>query len=253
MSYNNFDMEVCKKLAGVSAASYLSSKAYVHRLRKIGLKDHNYKLFKNKNAECYVTWDDNEVIVSWRGTQPTQINDILDDLKITKQVTKYGKIHSGFKGYVDKVYKLVFEQVNRLMQNSNRKLYVTGHSLGAAAAIICTNRFEDKFDVEACYTYGSPRPGGIKYSVSVKTPVYRVRNNNDIVTKVPLKVLGYKHIGQLCYIDRKGVLRTGNVAWYVLLKNWFFGQFERFGDGLQDHSIGEYYTKLLKATRIHKK
>ena len=206
------------------------------------------KLFKNKNAECYVTWNDQEVIVSWRGTQPTQINDILDDLKITKQVTKYGKIHSGFKGYVDKVYKLVLEQVNRLMQDSDRKLYVTGHSLGAAAAIICTNRFEDKFKVEACYTYGSPRPGGIKYSVSVKTPVYRVRNNNDIVTSVPLFIMGYKHHGSEHYLNTWGNVRTPS-GWQLFkdkIRGIWRGLKKGKVDSFSDHSIVEYIKHLKK-------
>jgi len=65
--------------------------------------------------------------------------------------------------------------------------------------------------------------------------------------------LGYKHVGELCYIDRHGTLRTGNVKWYVIVRNWIKGQFERIGDGLRDHSIGEYYKHLKIATRIDKR
>ena len=101
-------------------------------------------------------------------------------------------------------------------------------------------------------TYGAPRPGGWKYSLSFKSNVYRIRNNNDLVTKVPPAIFGYKHVGKFCYIDSRGDLRTGKVSFAVLFKNWIRGQLERLGDGLRDHSIGEYYTKLKFAKRNHK-
>ena len=82
--------------------------------------------------------------------------------------------------------------------------------------------------------------------------MYRVRNNNDLVTKVPLMLLGYKHVGSLAYIDRHGVLRTGKIKFVTLLKNWVWGQVQRLGDGLRDHSIGEYHMHLKNAQRIHK-
>ena len=154
---------------------------------------------------------------------------------------------------VDKVYDGVLKRVVEITKGKWYKIYVTGHSLGGASALICTNRFEEEqFVVKACYTFGAPRPGGWKYANSFKTNVFRVRNNNDLVTKVPPTIIGYKHVGELCYIDRHGILRTGKVKWYVLFRNWIKGQFERFGDGLRDHSIGEYYNNLKKATRIHK-
>ena len=149
---------------------------------------------------------------------------------------------------MDKVYEDVYQLVKKITRDHWYNIYVTGHSLGGASALICTNRLEDieKFHIKACYTFGSPRPGGWKYANSFKTNVYRVRNNNDLVTKVPPSFFGYKHVGKLCYLDRKGKMHTGQVKWWTLFSNWFLGQFHRIGDGLRDHSIGEYYQILKK-------
>ena len=250
---DKFNQVLCTRLAGISAAAYKSEKVIVHDLRALEMGFHNYELISNGNAQAYIIWNDKELIVAWRGTEPTEYEDILADLKFRKVKGMEGMVHRGFKEYVDKVYDGVLKRVVEITKGKWYKIYVTGHSLGGASALICTNRFEEEqFVVKACYTFGAPRPGGWKYANSFKTNVFRVRNNNDLVTKVPPTIIGYKHVGELCYIDRHGILRTGKVKWYVLFRNWIKGQFERFGDGLRDHSIGEYYNNLKKATRIHK-
>lgn len=253
--WDKFDPELATRLAGISNAAYSSGKAFVHKLRTLGMDDWKYEFMTKDNAQCYVVWSDKEkeIYIAWRGTEPGEYKDVLADLKIKKVLNFDGfKVHRGFKGYVDKLYDQVESRVERVIKGKWFKIFVTGHSLGGASALICTNRLESKFHVEACYTYGAPRPGSWKYAYSFKTPVFRVRNNNDLVTKVPLMLLGYKHVGSLVYIDRHGVLRTGKVKFVTLLKNWFWGQFQRLGDGLRDHSIGEYCMHLKNAERIHK-
>jgi triacylglycerol lipase len=252
-SMPKFDMAQAIKLAGISDAAYHTPKTFTHKLRALDMPHHKFKLISKDNAQAYIIWTDSEVIIAWRGTEPGEYKDVMADLKFRKKTSKFGgNVHRGFKGYVDKIYNEVEKEVLKLIDKKWCNIYVTGHSLGGASALICTNRLEEKFHVRGCYTYGSPRPGGWKYSRSFKSNVYRIRNNNDIVTKVPPFIFGYKHVGKLCYIDRKGVLRTGRVAFSVLFKNWVWGQLERLGDGLRDHSMGEYFTKLKNAKRNHK-
>ena len=266
-SMPKFDMALAIRLAGISEAAYSTPKTFTHKLRALGMPDHKFKLISKDIAQAYIIWKEiaktasktttkkarSEIIIAWRGTEPGEYKDVMADLKFRKKTSKYGgNVHRGFKGYVDKIYDEVEKEVLGIIDGKWFNIYVTGHSLGGASAVLCTNRLEEKFHVRGCYTYGAPRPGGWKYALSFKSNVYRIRNNNDLVTKVPPAIFGYKHVGKFCYIDSKGDLRTGKVSFAVLFKNWIRGQLERLGDGLRDHSIGEYYTKLKFAKRNHK-
>ena len=59
-------------------------------------------------------------------------------------------------------------------------------------------------EVECLFTYGSPRVGWPNYVKSLKICHYRWQNNNDIVTRVPLRLMNYRHDGTLIYIRHDG-------------------------------------------------
>lgn len=81
----------------------------------------------------------------------------------------------------------------------NKKLYVTGHSLGGAMATICASRLSAQgMNVEGLYTYGSPRVGDGEFVANLKVNHFRFVNNNDAVPKVPPQVFGYRHHGHEC-------------------------------------------------------
>ncbi|CAM9965189.1 unnamed protein product, partial [Hapterophycus canaliculatus] len=87
----------------------------------------------------------------------------------------------------------------------NRKLFVTGHSLGAALATVATARlaFVEKINIAAMYTIGGPRRGSLRAPPPPPPPprrCFRCRNNNDIVPRVPPSP--YEHIGHEIYFDR---------------------------------------------------
>ena len=68
----------------------------------------------------------------------------------------------------------------------------------------------------------------------------RVRNNNDIVTQLPSRVLGFKHFGELVYLDYNGK-KNSSIKFFDRVKShlkaWSKGQkFNPF----YDHDIDEY-------------
>lgn len=98
-------------------------------------------------------------------------------------------------------------------EGKNRKLFISGHSLGAALATIAAARLaflDNHIHISAVYTIGSPRVFGtevadifdatVNHGTKMKDKYFRFRNNNDIVPRVP--PLPYKHVGREIYFDR---------------------------------------------------
>ena len=75
-------------------------------------------------------------------------------------------------------------------------LYITGHSLGGALAVVATWYISSK-QLAACYTFGAPRVGDAGLLGWYKTPIYRIVNAADPVPFVPPSgrfVSGLKHL-----------------------------------------------------------
>jgi len=74
---------------------------------------------------------------------------------------------------------------------------------------------------------------------------YRFVNNNDVVTKVPLWLMGYKHHGDLTYINFYGNIRK-LTTWQMIKDKWR-GWRSNALDGVADHGMGNYvkHTKGL--------
>jgi predicted lipase len=170
------------------------------------------KYFDGESTDCFVASNETYVIVAFRGTESRRrsgsrdfqnvIADIKADCNIILVDSGYGgNVHKGFNDALDEVWKDLLNYIKSI-HCSSRSLWMTGHSLGAALATLAAARY---VDLQGLYTFGSPRVGdpGFKTHFSVKA--YRVVNNNDIVTAIPLPGL-YRHVGDLWYIDRDGLI-----------------------------------------------
>lgn len=66
------------------------------------------------------------------------------------------------------------------------------------------------------YTFGQPRAGDRTfsriYNVEAASRTYRFQNNNDIVTRIPARIMGYSHVGKFVYISDKKRLSTDSGA-----------------------------------------
>ena len=77
-------------------------------------------------------------------------------------------------------------------------LYLTGHSLGGALAVLCAY-FQPKDNLAACYTFGAPRLGNYEFFQEFYTPIYRVVNSFDPVTLLPPSK---EHVAVLKFINQ---------------------------------------------------
>ena len=228
------------KMAVMAQLAYLDGKEVKASLRKYGIKGH--KFFEHDGAQCHAFWNKEEYVLAFRGTEPDELTDILADLNaIPRGASTHGLVHSGFRGEIDKLW---LDIVKHHKYHAKKKLYITGHSLGAAMATICCSRMEEYTDVEQLTTFGSPRAGTRSFVRNISTKHNRYVNNNDIVTKVPLWIMGYKHHGNLQYINFYGNIRK-LTTWQAIKDKWR-GYRSGILDGALDHGMDNYVKHLRK-------
>ncbi len=125
-------------------------------------------------------------VICFRGTK--QIKDWMTNLDIKPVAVRnprtgaiVGNMHEGFHD----AYKSVHDDIAaRLEGYEDLPLYVSGHSLGGALAVVAT-WYQSSERLAACYTFGAPRVGDQALIDRFKTPIYRIVNGPDPVPFVP--------------------------------------------------------------------
>jgi len=201
------------------------------------------------DTQAFLVSNDEYAVLAFRGTEVSKKADIAIDAKAIKVSVIEGRVHGGFLGGYKSVKADILMALKKV---SGLPLYITGHSLGAALATVATNSLENEVIdgvplrdwIAACYTFGSPRVGNNQYDRDFKSPIYRIVNTTDIVTVVPLLVMGYVHIGDVRFLEPgMGDIRRGIP---ILQRIFFFlmAIFRLFGPLVGDHSIALYRKKL---------
>ena len=158
------------------------------------------------------------------------------------------RVHRGFKAEVDELWPMIQEDLKR-KANANKNVWFTGHSLGAAMTTIMASRCNcdvDMPNIQEVYTYGSPRVGWRGYCNSLNVPHHRWVNNNDIVTRVPLRAMLYTHHGTEHYMNAYGNERK-LTTWQRAKDRWrgiWMGLKKGGIDSFSDHSMSEYISNL---------
>lgn len=233
--------------AELSRFSYFSPAVVFDAVQKLGFE--SYEFFDQDGAQAYLMANRCDTVVVCRGTEPNEWNDIKADANAVSVLAETaGRVHRGFKREVDDLWP----RLELALRDNENPLWFAGHSLGGAMATICAGRCklaEISSNPEALFTFGSPRVGNKRYINFVKIPHYRWVNNNDIVTRVPPKWMGYSHSGRELYFNAFGKLRKYS-AWRRWRDRWYgFFLTLRKGkiDHLADHSMVQYIEFLQQA------
>lgn len=208
-------------MAVMSQLAYLLFENSTDSLKK-ALSEADFELIKPFNCNGTQAFlakreSDKMVILAFRGTQKEDPQDIITDLEANfYQDGKGVKIHDGFY----RAFQCVESDIKNAVEGLNEySLYVTGHSLGGALALIATRALNSD-NLAACYTYGSPKVGDEEFGDEIKPPIYRVVNAYDIVPFSPptyifellyllpwqkvrdfaKKFIGYDHHGDMRYL-----------------------------------------------------
>ena len=219
-------------------------------------------------------------VLVFRGTEKN-VKDIWTDLDavLVPAIGAIGgeKVHRGFQRAYDVVRGEIEADLNK---RPDLPLYITGHSLGGALAIVAT-WFTAANSLGACYTFGGPRVGSLEFGERFKTPIYRVVNASDYVPRVPPSWLvdlfrglchlmpvpgsdfvvrfldrfsGYIHFGDMRYLRHSDPGPKGGFPEMKVISNpslairggWVVRRWiSTWGKGgVEDHSIGLYRRKL---------
>ena len=195
-------------LAEASTLVYADENFVRRQFTRVGLKEVIF--FDQQSTQCFVASNEKFAIIAFRGSEIWKRKEKFDfkktfaDLKadVDIRLTDWpqgGKVHRGFKKALDEVWHDLLVQIKWLDKNG-RKIWMTGHSLGAALATLAADRYGK---VQGVYTYGSPRVGDDTFKENFDVKAYRIVNNKDIVAQVPPPVK-YKHVGEIKFIDGDG-------------------------------------------------
>jgi triacylglycerol lipase len=229
--------------AKLSSIAYNNTKEAKSQAKKLGFTTTEF--YEKDGAQAYRFMNKDDLVIACRGTQPTEFNDLKADLKALPVMAEtVGRVHIGFKTEVDDLWPMIEEDINRKV-NVSKTLWFTGHSLGAAMATIMASRAKHNVELNdpvELFTYGSPRVGWRMYCNSLNVIHHRWKNNNDIVTTVPLAVMGFKHHGTQHYINAYGNVRkpTGWQMFKDRLRGMWMGIKKGKIDNFGDHSMVEY-------------
>lgn len=138
--------------------------------------------FNNGGTQAFLVKRDSDrmAVLSFRGTEAVP-DDIKTDLNARFYTRDGVKVHDGFH----RAFLQVEPDIRKAIQLlSDYKIYITGHSLGGALALVATRALNTD-NMAACYTFGSPRVGSIEFDSAIKVPIYRVVNAADAVPRVP--------------------------------------------------------------------
>lgn len=168
------------------------------------------KTYVSKSGtEFCVNVDGGNVTIVFRGTDSK--SEWASNLRFCGKKVPYGNYESAIRvhtGFID-TYNCdeVRKKIHSLIPEAPCRIIVTGHSRGAALAVLCAVDLQYNFpgkNVEA-YLFGCPRVGNRAFSLSYNKRVsktLRIENGNDIVTKLPPAIFGFRHVGARLHTGR---------------------------------------------------
>jgi triacylglycerol lipase len=170
------------------------------------------------DTQGFIAENDLILVVAFRGSEPKQLVDWLDDAQICQSPwgTSGAKVHNGFAKSLSAVWGTIGLLPERLQNRGNKTVWITGHSLGGALAELCAARvaMESGIPVQGVYTFGQPRVGDGSFATAVENAIggriFRHVNHRDLVPRVPGFGMFYRHYGAQIFFDKSGTAAQAN-------------------------------------------
>jgi hypothetical protein len=257
-------------LAAVSDLAYYNAPEGPEKFKaELGL---DARLFSVGNTQAYVATDDNHLVVAFRGTEsPTSLEGLKDWLltdannylilpegQIGTDFAAAGvgaRFHRGFMTALADIWEPVCTVVEAEVKKKERPLWVTGHSLGGALALLAAWRFLRRtLDVYRVYTFGAPMVGdatSVKaFDKELEGKVYRFVHGPDIVPKLPTVSLVSNAYGHCVTEMHIGVAQVAEAA--VESAQDFFAKLSAGAQEVLDKvRVDKIWERLLQGIGAH--
>jgi triacylglycerol lipase len=165
------------------------------------------RLISADNTQVYVTENDESIVVAFRGSEAPTTLDGLKDWLLTnannylilpegRAGTDFAaagvgaRFHKGFLEALDMVWEPLLAAVNAALKRKERPLWVTGHSLGGALALLAAWRLQRSFiAVQEIITFGAPMIGNQAAAQALEQDfsgkIFRFVDFEDVVPHLP--------------------------------------------------------------------
>lgn len=195
-------------LATISKLAYLDPADAQPRYQALGFEQIQPLVFGSLGG--YVLAADDVAVIVFRGTDSTP--NWLIDLEIMAVGTPQGDIHEGFfYGY----QSLKSQIVDLIAENRPKHLWITGHSLGGALAVVCAYDLaeNEQFPLTGIMTFGQPMIADKQLAGYLNTLLAgrfaHFVNETDIVPRVAPE---FCHCGSLVWFTDGGIRRSKSKA-----------------------------------------
>lgn len=169
------------------------------------------KLVSVDNTQAYVVGNDDHLVVAFRGSETPNSIDGLKDWLLTNAMNllivpegKLGpdfdaagagaKFHQGFISAITEIWDPLYAEVTAQLKAKDRLLWITGHSLGGALALLAGWLFLRKtVAIHRIYTFGAPMVGNREVAAAFDREfggqIFRFVNSPDPVPLLPMMSL----------------------------------------------------------------
>lgn len=199
------DWPICELMAQISEAAYLVPVEAEAKYKSLGFTD--VDVFTQGSMIGYVISTEGVSVIAFRGTD--DVPDWIANLKTLAVSTPNGRVHGGF----NKAYQSVSSQILELLKGKRLedKVWITGHSLGGALAVLCAYDLESgqNRSIAGLITFGQPMVGRNDFAQHINSILdgkyAHLVNEADVVPRIPPS---YRHCGSLVWYTDDMIRRS---------------------------------------------
>ena len=190
---NSFSYEQAWTMSVFAHLAYYREEALKLHLSKMACELKGF--YNAKGNHAFIAQHKDNLILSFRGTE-VDIRNYYTDINFVLTDFEGAKVHKGFLSAFNSLWPKLEAQIKSLNYS---KLYITGHSLGAALALLSGTQVDADI-----YTFGAPKTGNETFVEKFNgSPVYRIVNADDPIPSLPPSLLSFRHAGNYIQLGER--------------------------------------------------